>query len=204
MKTETDLTRLYQIFPFSNEKGGETNGINTYLLHQQTKQAPTLSPTKLIDIITQHHNFLNSGGAGGNWKVLLIRDFVTGIYEGVEGTDGIQACFERKHLGKKLDFINQLIPFANFCNVYAPAINCSNADLSYCLFSDSFLEQAVFTKTNLAYTDFSRANLKDVNFVSANLQGADFENCDLTNADFSGANLKGARFPGTKLNGVKY
>ena len=140
-----------------------------------------------------------SGGAKGNWKVIELRGLVTAFYENEKKhQEGSQANFERRNIAE-LDFSNKILPFSNFCAVYALKCGFQKSDLSHALFSDAFLQGADFSNSNLTNVDFSRSNLQNVKFVDANLSGCDFENCNLRGANFEGAKMDETRFPGVIL-----
>ena len=194
---------IYSTFPFSEQKGTSTGNINKKRMIQIAKESFLVSSVQVKKILEKHNDFLMSGGAGGNWKTILIDGLVVGLYEGKEPDEGEQANFERMNISKH-SFENEVLPFANFCGSYARAGKFQNADLSYGLFTDAYLEQADFRNANLKNVDFSRADLRNADFRQSNLTGVDFENCDLTGADFRDTNFQNARFPGAVLNHVKY
>jgi len=203
MKTNILSISFNEKFPFSNEKGGDCSGINQHKMRLMAEHGLKLHPDHLEKIIEQHHEFLGSGGAGGQWKSLQINDIVIGFYDSEVESTGRQAVFEKMNLTnvsfKRLEF-----PFANFCGSFAIENDFSFSNLSYSLFTDATLNNTNFEKANLKSVDFSRSNLKNACFINANLTGADFENCDLRGVDFTGAKLTMARFPGALLDEVKY
>ena len=195
---------LHHFFPYSNTEGSSMVGLKTQQMQQIAANNPPLTNTELENIISQHHLFLQSGGAGGRWKTLSVSGFIFAIYTGVEATAGEQAVFEKKNISKKLDLQEVLLPFSNFCAVHCINQDFSEADLSHSLMTDAMLNYTIFADANLSNVDFSRASLRNVSFMNTNLRGADFENCDLTGADFRGAILDGSRFPGAILKDVIY
>jgi len=202
METLTEHTLLHSFFPFSDQKGRLTDGINQKRITSLAKKSKPISEKELKNIIEKHVDFLFAGGAGGEWQAILVGDLVVGLYNiSTVVKDGEQANFERANL-RKIELAESEIPFANFCGVYKENGDFRNANLSYCLFTDSFLESANFCGANLQKTDFSRANLRGANFQNANLNGVDFENCNLEGADFRNTKLNDTRFPGANLDGV--
>jgi hypothetical protein len=195
---------LKDIFPLSDQPGSSTAAINSRLMNQMALSAPPVKPAELKRIMEAHHQFLSSGGAGGQWQTVHVSGLVLGIYTGSRHKEGEQAAFDRRHLPPKLDMAGIPLPFANFCACHAPKVDFSDADLSHCLFTDAMLQGCLFAETNLSGTDFSRASLQGANFMNANLYGADFENCNLTGANFRGADLRESRFPGAILKDVVY
>ena len=202
MGTLTEQMLLHSIFPFSEQKGRSTKGINKKKIVELAKNGKPVSKKEIEKIIENHFDFLFAGGAGGEWQTISVGDLVIGLYNiPTFIKEGEQANFERANL-KKIELADREIPFANFCGVYKENGDFQNANLSYCLFTDAFLKGADFRNANLQRVDFSRANLRGANFQYANLQGADFENCDLRGADFRNTSLNETRFPGAKLEGV--
>jgi uncharacterized protein YjbI with pentapeptide repeats len=200
----TDLKILAETFPLANQRGADCSLIQTDAIRQAAKNNTPLTLNEIKIITKEHHLFLDNGGGGGKWHVLVRGGITFGLYLGNDATAGTQAVFERKHLAAALDLQEFQLPFANFCGVWGVDLDLSDADLSYCLFADAALPSVCFADANLSFSDFSRADLSRAVFVNANLQGADFENCNLNNADFRGANLTNARFPGAILKGVKF
>jgi uncharacterized protein YjbI with pentapeptide repeats len=195
---------LKTVFPYSDVLGSDTSNIKTQNMQKVAASKPSLTSEEIKNMIIQHHQFLSTGGAGGNWQTLLLQGMVIGIYVGVDAVSGTQAIFEKRHIDATIDLQEVILPFANFCAVFCQNQDFSEANLSHCLFTDADLENTIFADADLKNCDFSRANLKNVSFMNADLRGTDFENCDLTNADFRGAFLEGSRFPGAILKGVKY
>ncbi len=197
-----ESVRLSYHFPKADQAGASVKGINTQQMGQKSAAAKSLQQEDVFQMMEQHHLFLQSGGAGGQWKTFHINGLVFGVYMTKKGTKGEQASFEYKKLGSGLDLQEIQLPFASFCGANIKHQDFSDADLSYCLFTDANLEGTVFTGAELQETDFSRANLKGASFVNAHLKNTDFENCNLKNADFTGAIIDGAQFPGANLEGV--
>lgn len=195
---------LTTVFPYSDVLGSDTSNIKTQKMQKVAAAKPSLTSDEIKNMIIQHHQFLSTGGAGGNWQTLLLQGMVIGVYVGVDAASGTQAIFEKKHIDSTIDLQEVILPFANFCAVFCRNQDFSEANLSHCLFTDADLENTIFAEADLKNCDFSRANLKNVSFMNADLRGTDFENCDLTNADFRGAFLEGSRFPGAILKGIKY
>ncbi len=203
MRTIHSTLPLQDIFPLCTEQGSDCSGVNYQKIRFLGEHGPALTQSDISLIMDRHHEFLASGGAGGQWKVLQIGDLVAGFYDVLAVAGGQQAMFERMNLSNiSLELLE--FPFANFCGAFGLGLKANNANLSHCLFTDSTLENADFSNANLQYVDFSRANLRGVSFKGANLKGVDFENCNLNGADFSSARFSSARFPGAKLANVSY
>ncbi len=191
-------------FPLSNKQGTDHTEINLSLTRQLALGKEPLSSDKLIQIISQHHEFLSSGGAGGKWKTILLKGLVFGIYDGAEARKGKQASFEHAHILSGCFFNNKALPFSNWCGVFADNLKASGIELSHSLLTDASLVGADFSGARLCNSDFSRADLRGADFRKADCAGVDFENCDLSGADFRGARLPNARFPGARLEEVLY
>ncbi len=191
-------------FPLSDQKGRDHTKINLSLTRQLALRKEPLSPNRLCEIISQHHAFLASGGAGGKWKTILLKGLVFGIYDGAEANKGKQANFEHAHIISDSFFNGKALPFSNWCGVFADHLKASGIELSYSLLTDASLVGADFSQARLCNSDFSRADLRGADFRGADCVGVDFENCDLRGADFRGARLPNARFPGAKLRNVLY
>lgn len=201
---QLNLNSLKEKFPFSDTSGADVSSIKTRKMQKVAESKPTLRLEEIKSMISQHHQFLSTGGVGGNWQTLLLQGMVIGIYVGVDASSGIQAVFEKQHIASDIDLQEVVLPFTNFCGVFCKNQDFSEANLSHCLFTDAYLENTIFADANLQNSDFSRANLRNVSFMNADLRGADFENCDLSNADFRGAYLENSKFPGATLKGVRY
>lgn len=195
---------LNTIFPYCNLTGSDTQGLKTLLMQQMAANKPPLTLEQLENIVTEHHVFLQAGGAGGRWQTLSVSGFIFPLYQGVEQTAGVQANFEKKHIPSSLDLQELLLPFSNFCAVHCKNQDFTEADLSGSLMTDAMLQHTIFADANMQNVDFSRANLRYASFMNANLRGCDFENCDLTGADFRGSILEGSEFPGAILTDVKF
>lgn len=195
---------LNTIFPYSNLVGSDTQGLKTLLMQQMAANTLPLTSDQFETILTEHHVFLQAGGAGGRWQTFSVSGFILPIYQGIEATEGTQANFEKKHIPSSLDLQEVLLPFSNFCAVYCKNQDFTEADLSSSLMTDAMLQHTIFADANLQNIDFSRANLQYASFMNANLKGCDFENCDLTGADFRGAILDHSRFAGAILADIKY
>ncbi|MEM9823214.1 MAG: pentapeptide repeat-containing protein [Bacteroidota bacterium] len=191
-------------FPMADEQGADTSNIQTVQLQQLAAQKESLSLEQIKVCISNHHLFLSTGGAGGDWTTILLKGRVLGIYTGGDGQSGAQASFEHLHLGSEQFPTPIELPFSNFCCVYAPYVDFSQSNLTYCLFTDAFLTNTSFVDAKLYNSDFSRANLSNADFTNADCSGVDFENCNLQSANFTNTNLRGARFPGANLQGVIY
>ena len=186
-------------FPLCDQVRFIENKINHFGLRQMAENGEKNSPSELEEIMGKHHQFLMSGGIGGNWTVLEIRGIVTAFYENeIETIEGEQAIFERKNL-TNLSFEKIELPFSNFCSTFAERVNFSNSIFEKSIFTDAFLQGANFNNTILTSVDFSRSDLRNVNFQNADLRNADFENCDLQGANFQNSKLEGASFVGSIL-----
>ena len=195
---------LIDHFPHSDELGADTSHIHTQSIQRNVAQRPGLCLEEITRKISEHHQFLSAGGAGGFWTTFLLKGWVYGLYNGVETEKGMQASFEQLHLTTQHNLSKVELPFSNFCCVYASKVNFQNANLSHCLFVDAFLEEVDFKGAILVNSDFSRANLCNANFDHADCSGVDFENCNLEGASFVNTILRGARFPGANLKNVNY
>jgi len=191
-------------FPMSDQKGRDRQAINLPLTRQMALKKEPFSSKRLTQTISQHHEFLANGGAGGKWKTILLKGLVFGIYDGAEAKKGKQASFEHIHILPDCIFNRIALPFSNWCGVLADNLNASGIELSYSLLTDASLVAANFSQARLCNADFSRADLRGADFREADCAGVDFENCDLRGADFRGARLPNARFPGARLEEVKY
>ncbi len=191
------------MFPLITQKGSDSSSINHQKMKLLAEQGKLLKKDHIIQMLKVHHDFLATGGAGGEWKALQVNDMVLGFYDLENECSGKQAIFERMNL-TEVSFHSLEFPFANFCGVFAKETEFGFSNLSYSIFTDSTLEKANFEGARLKNVDFSRSNLKGASFLNADLAGADFENCDLSDADFTGARFETARFPGANIKGVKY
>ena len=200
----TIQNNLQDHFPLSNEKGSDQSSINKPLIRQLALKKQPLSNNKIQRLVSEHHKFLASGGAGGKWKTILLKGLVFGIYDGVKAMEGNQANFEHAHILPDCIFNDLSLPFSNWCGAFADNLNGIGIELSYSLLSDASLVGANFSKSRLCNADFSRADLRGANFQGADCASVDFENCDLRGADFRGARLPNARFPGADLRMVRY
>lgn len=199
---DIDTLVFIQDFPLADQPGSPTDHIHTKRMQDRAKGVVALEQKQMYEIIRKHIEFLNSGGIGGRWQMISLRNFVCGIYQGAQGTKGEQAILDMQHLPHELDLLELQLPYSSWCGVYARYQDFSDADLTGSLFSDAMLEKTIFADANLQNVDFSRASLRGASFMNANLRGADFENADLTDADFRGAILEGARFPGAILKRI--
>ncbi|MCH2044447.1 MAG: pentapeptide repeat-containing protein [Saprospiraceae bacterium] len=199
---DIDTLVFIQDFPLADQPGSPTDHIHTNRMQDRAKGVVALQQTEMHEIIRKHILFLNSGGIGGRWQMISLRNFVCGIYQGAQGTQGEQAILDMQHLPHELDLLELQLPYSSWCGVHARYQDFSDADLTGSLFSDAMLEKTIFADANLQNVDFSRASLRGASFMNANLRGADFENADLTDADFRGAILEGARFPGATLKRI--
>lgn len=199
---ESMMDNKVDYFPLSDQKGSDTSIINTALLRQIAKKNPPVSIKEIEEAIQNHHLFLANGGAGGNWKTIVLKGLVLAIYDGNEPSVGKQANFEHFQLPDSLLLKKVALPFSNWCGSIAENMNATQADLSYALMTDAQLSRSDFSNAKLSHVDFSRSDLKYANFQNADCSGADFENANLTGANFRGARLLGAKFPGAILDSV--
>jgi len=188
----------------SDKKGTHDPSINSQANRHLAAKSKPLTQAMLAKIISDHHEFLKNGGAGGKWKTILLQGCVFGIYDGPEIKKGQPASFEHRYINATLDLSEIALPFSNWCGVSAKNLKACGIELSHALLTDAHLTNANFHQARLCNVDFSRSNLRGANFREADCAGADFENCDLRGADFRGTRLTGARFPGAYLDGVKY
>ena len=194
-----DQALLRDRFHFCDQICFSESQVNRSNLQALAQNGTRVSQKDLEENVESHHQFLLSGGAEGEWKVLEIRGVVTAFYHhSNEALEEEPISFERTNLTKN-NFKKLEVPFANFCAVYAEGVDFSNSNLEGSLFADGFLQEANFYNGNLTRTDFSRSDLRNANFQKANLTNADFENCDLRGANFEGAKLDGASFVGAIL-----
>lgn len=202
-RTSLDGLVFEEDFPLANQPGASTNGYKTKEMQNAAFAKPPLAQAAFDAMLREHDAFLASGGAGGNWQLLMINGQVFGTYKTNAQTRGKQAIFDLLHFDQDLDLQELPLPYSSWCGAWLKYHNFSDSDLEGSLFVDAMLEKTIFADANLKGVDFSRANLKGASFMNANLSGADFENCDLRDTDFRGANLEGARFPGAKLENIK-
>lgn len=196
-----DRLVLTQRFPLADQAPRPTS-IKTRKMQEKAYYEGRLSAEELAQMVTAHQDFLNSGGLGGQWKLIAIRGQALGIYKGNEYERGTQAILDMKKMDHSLELQELFLPYSSWCGVYAKAQDFSDVDLTGSLFTDANLEYTIFAEANLENVDFSRSNLKRASFVNSNLRGADFENCNLMGADFRGAVLDGSQFRGAVLKGV--
>ncbi len=181
-------------FPHCDQVRFSENKLNATSLKLIAQNGVKISQDDLEKMVEEHHQFLMSGGVGGEWKVLEIRGIVTAFYNHKkEITEGEQANLERKNL-TDISFEKIEIPYSNFCWIFAERVDFSKSNLERSVFTDAFLEGANFYNSTLTGLDFSRSDLRNVNFENANLEDVDFENCDLRGANFEGAKMEGASF----------
>lgn len=205
MQTLSTSLASHPRFPLSHIQGATTDSVATEQLQQRAARQVALTAEQLQAHIEAHHCFLGSGGAGGRWQIVVVKQVSVGIYLGASARAGAQAILDGQHLTPEslADADGLQLPFMSGCALYAPDVELQGCDMSYSLLIDAHLRAADFERAELAHTDFSRADLREVSFVGANLRYCDFENCDLRGADFRGALLEGSRFPGAQLVGAK-
>ena len=184
--------------------GSITQHIATQKMQLKAYENTPLSITQFNTIIHEHNAFLNSGGAGGTWQVLIVGGRTFGVYKNKPFEKGQQATFDLQQINQTLPLIGIELPYSSWCGCYAKAQDFSHAILTGSLITDAQLEHSDFSNAILKNVDFSRSNLTNANFSNANVQGADFENAILTNANFKGALLNGSQFKGAILDGVKF
>jgi uncharacterized protein YjbI with pentapeptide repeats len=129
---------LKAIFPFSNINGADASNIKTQKMQKVAASKPALTGEEIKSMIIQHHQFLSTGGAGGNWQTLLLQGMVIGIYIGADATSGVQAIFEKSNISLETELQEIGLPFANFCGVFCKSQDFSEANLSHCLFTDAY------------------------------------------------------------------
>jgi len=127
----TIQNNLKDHFPLSNQKGRDRTTINLSLIRQQALKKQPLPSNHISKLISEHHKFLRSGGAGGKWKTILLKGLVFGIYDGVEARAGNQANFEYAHILSDCIFDNLALPFSNWCGAFAENFNASGIELSH-------------------------------------------------------------------------
>lgn len=198
-KLQLEQALLKEQFPYCDQVRFSQSQINRNTLKLIVENGEQVVQDDLKDIVEKHHQFLMTGGVGGEWKVLEIRGIVTAFYHQQKETEqGVQANFERKNLMKN-NFENIELPYSNCCAIFAEGVNFSKSNFEGSLFTDSFLRNSNFYNSNFTKSDFSRGDLRGANFQNANLTNVDFENCDLRGVNFEGAKLDGARFVGCVL-----
>ncbi len=164
----------------------------------------------LARILSDHRDFLASGGGGGNWVTFvtpggLETGVVLGVYRRPEegGSEGTQADLQHKRLDG-LDLRGVQLPYANLCGVRCRQQDLQGANLAGCLATDADFSGSSFRGANLAGADLSRSEVVGCDFREADLTDADLENADLTGADMRGARLQGTRFPSARTGGVQW
>ena len=195
---------LVQQFPLADHLGSNTKHIETIKMQHKALATAPLSAQQFQSIIQNHQDFIQSGGAGGQWNIFVVKGQSLGIYKGAKASKGQQAILDLQQIHPHLETQELHLPYSSWCGVYAKDQDFSDATLTGSLLTDANLEQAIFADANLENVDFSRANLKKASFMNANLRGADFENCNLRGADFRGALLEGSQFRGAILEGVVF
>lgn len=193
---------LAQHFPLADHMGSVTKHVETHKMQLKAYNNIPLSSTDMNKIIEKHHQFLNTGGEGGAWQVLIVGGRTFGMYKNKLHDKGQQATLDLQHINAGINTQSLNLPYASWCGCYAKGQNFSKAILTGSLMTDAQLEKTDFSDAILKNVDFSRANLSHANFSNADLRGADFENCILTQANFKGALLDGSQFKGALFNGV--
>lgn len=192
------LLQQAEQFPGCEQLGALVPELDHPKLRRLNGQRP-LSAAQWEKLAVKHLQFLQAGGAGGGWQVLILKGLPVGLYLGTDVKAGRQANWEHCTLAPDCRTAGRQLPFANACGCAAPGQSFAGSDLSYALWADADLQGADFSGCNLLQADFSRADLRRASFRQSDLRGADFENADLREADFTGARLEGARFPGAVL-----
>lgn len=200
---DLDTLIFVQEFPLADQAGSSSTSIDTKGMQHRAQRSTALTQEEVEEIMHEHFEFLNSGGIGGRWQSMLIKNIVFGVYLGTKSERGRQAILDMRKIPQNVDLQELQLPYSSWCGVYARYQDFSDADLTGSLMTDANLEKTIFVDANLENVDFSRANLRGTSFMNANLRGVDFENCDLTDSDFRGALLEGTRFPGAILKGVQ-
>ncbi|UYP48109.1 hypothetical protein NEF87_004394 [Candidatus Lokiarchaeum ossiferum] len=188
-------------FPESNLPGDDFSDVDYQYMRAAAEQSVLFSKTEWNVILSQHAEFLKTGGGGGKWETMNLNGVILGLYAGPSVSTGAQALLNNRNL-TGVNLSNIVLAYANMVGVLAQNQNFSHSNLNHILFTDSFLEGSDFSRTNLMGTDFSRSQLKGCSFRNANLKYCDFENCDLTDVDFTGAKLAHSRFPGAILKNI--
>lgn len=200
---DLDTLIFVQEFPLADQAGSSAKGIDTKGMQYRAQRSEAFTQEEIEELMHEHFEFLNSGGIGGRWQSMLIKNIVFGVYLGAKSERGRQAILDMRKIPQNIDLQELQLPYSSWCGVYARYQDFSDADLTGSLITDANLEKTIFVDANLENVDFSRTNLRGASFMNANLRGADFENCDLTDSDFRGALLEGTRFPGAILKGVQ-
>ncbi|MHA1378559.1 MAG: pentapeptide repeat-containing protein [Candidatus Helarchaeota archaeon] len=169
------------------------------------KQDP-LTQDDFDELLKEHHKFISSGGAGGNWKSWVTdekKGVVFGQYLGPEGNEGRQMDLSYNNL-EKINLKSVSLTYANLVGVLCRNQNLKKIDLTGSLCIDSDFSRTDFEGANLTKVDFSRSNMNRCILRNANLTDTDFENTDLTDADLTGAIVtSGTSFKGTILKDAK-
>jgi len=184
--------------------GSTTQHIATQKMQVKAYNNIPLSPSDLKNIVLEHQQFLNTGGAGGTWQVLIVGSRTFGVYKNKLHDQGQQATLDLQHINALLPTKGLQLPYSSWCGCYAKEQNFSQTVLTGSLMTDAHLEGADFSNAILKQVDFSRSILTKANFSKADLRGADFENCILTEANFTGAILDGSQFKGAILKDVVF
>ena len=194
--------KLARRFPLADQPARPTPQVQTSAMQQKAAQQTPIASDAWQNLVAAHHTFLEAGGRGGQWSIVVLQGRTLGIYQSEHQGAGQQALLDLQRLDKGIDLQGLYLPYSSWCGASLKGRDWSDADLTGSLLVDAQLERAIFAEANLENVDFSRANLRGASFVNANLTGADFEGCDLTGADFRGAVLLGSRFKGAHLNRV--
>ncbi|MEO1437153.1 MAG: pentapeptide repeat-containing protein [Bacteroidota bacterium] len=189
---------IQEFFPFAKEPGHWPEALDQSLIWKLGKAQSRLQKSEWQGIHQRHERFLEQGGLGGEWQILLVKGISMAMYQHPENLMG-QAILERANLEQCAFLAEIALPFSNFCGLWAPDLQASKAILFHSIWVDAALASADFSGAVLYRSDFSRADLRGVSFRDADLRNCDFECSNLEGADFRGAQWSGARFPGAKL-----
>ncbi|MEM6725614.1 MAG: pentapeptide repeat-containing protein [Bacteroidota bacterium] len=192
----------HEHFHLSEQSGHWPEALDQQLIWKLGKGQATLGTAEWKAIHQRHEQFLEQGGLGGQWQILLVKGISMAMYQHSEQLGG-QAVLERANLAGAVFLSEMALPFSNFCGVWGPKLKAARAILFHSVWVDAALAEADFTHSVLYQSDFSRADLQGVSFRDADLRNCDFECANLEGVDFRGAQLAGARFPGAKLDNCR-
>jgi uncharacterized protein YjbI with pentapeptide repeats len=200
-------------FASADQPGTDFSDVDRTFLRKLADQSKKITPAEWTHILTEHQEFLNTGGGGGLWQTMNVNGVILGIYAGPSVTrpnsanqdkcsiQGTHAVLNNRTLeGLPLHGVN--LNSANLVGILCQKQDFNQATLEHALITDAFLANTTFREASLIGTDFSRSDMRGCDFSGADLTKADFENCDLTGAFFSGAQLQGAHFPGAILTEI--
>ncbi|MHA1646306.1 MAG: pentapeptide repeat-containing protein [Promethearchaeota archaeon] len=197
-------------FPLSDQPGSDYSDVDKQYMRAAAEQSDSISLTEWKKILSDHLEFLNQGGGGGDWQTMNLNGVILGLYSGPKNpnenknrsdtheTNSGHALLNNKKLSY-LPFKGVQLSYANLVGVICETNDLTGVHFNHALATDAYFKDSIFDNGSFIGTDFSRSDFRGCSFQNANLKYTDFENCDLTGADFRGAILKGSRFPGAIL-----